>query len=88
MMSDPFYGSIAFRDLTDIATGEAMQHSYAGRTLPRKFLDDSVPPNMRWMAEFDGALYLAANPDVAASGMGAMEHYWLHGRQEGRKLRP
>lgn len=88
MMSDPFYGSIAFRDLTDIATGEAMPHQYAGRALPGKFLEDSVPPNMRWMADFDGALYLAANPDVAASGIGAMEHYWLHGRREGRKLRP
>jgi hypothetical protein len=32
---------------------------------------------------FDGAAYLADNPDVAASGMGALDHYIMHGMAEG-----
>ena len=34
--------------------------------------------------KFDGDAYLDANPDVAASGMDAFEHYVLHGISEGR----
>ncbi|MGA9422663.1 MAG: methyltransferase domain-containing protein [Rhodanobacteraceae bacterium] len=38
--------------------------------------------------DFDAALYLAANPDVARSGMDAALHYLSYGRDENRKLRP
>jgi hypothetical protein len=38
--------------------------------------------------DFDGALYLAANPDVEAAGWNAAEHYLKHGRKEKRRLRP
>jgi hypothetical protein len=41
-----------------------------------------IPP------DFDADLYLRANPDVAAAGMGAVHHYVTHGRDEGRRLRP
>ena len=37
---------------------------------------------------FDAELYLLANPDVAAAGAPAEEHYLLFGRQEGRSIRP
>ncbi|GJH02914.1 hypothetical protein [Paraburkholderia terrae] len=43
---------------------------------------DDVP---KW---FDAKLYLAANPDVEAAGLDALEHYKNHGRAEGRPLRP
>src|SRR6478736_4436391 len=36
-------------------------------------------------AAFDDAAYMAANPDVAASGLSAMEHYARYGRDEGRQ---
>ena len=35
-------------------------------------------------ADFDAALYLRLNPDVAAAGIGAAAHYLSHGRAEGR----
>lgn len=37
---------------------------------------------------FDAALYLAANPDVAASGMEPTAHFLRYGRLEGRPLYP
>jgi hypothetical protein len=37
------------------------------------------------MSTFNGAGYLAANPDVAASGMDASTHYKMYGRSEGRR---
>lgn len=38
--------------------------------------------------QFQGQAYFAANPDVAGSGMGAMEHYFGFGFREGRRLMP
>ena len=38
--------------------------------------------------DFDTSAYLRANPDVAAARMPALAHYLLHGRAEGRRLRP
>ncbi len=37
--------------------------------------------------DFDGALYLEANPDVARAGLDAAEHYVKYGKSEGRRLR-
>jgi hypothetical protein len=37
---------------------------------------------------FDGAFYLAANPDVALAGMDGFEHYWTAGWREGRDPTP
>ncbi|MGZ8969760.1 MAG: phytanoyl-CoA dioxygenase family protein [Telluria sp.] len=90
MMSDPFYGNIAFRELTNIATGEKVPNKYAGRPIPPGFIDACSSDQMSWndAIEFDGALYLAANPDVAASGTNPAEHYLQYGRKEKRKLRP
>ena len=34
---------------------------------------------------FDGAAYLALNPDVAGAGWPAALHYARHGRDEGRR---
>jgi hypothetical protein len=38
--------------------------------------------------DFDGELYLQANPDVRAAGVNAWAHYLEYGRKEGRRLRP
>lgn len=85
MMSDPFYGSIDFRKLTNIATGQEMPQSYAGHAISQGFVDACIGRN--W-GEFDPALYLAANPDVAAAGVNPAEHYLAHGMKERRRLRP
>jgi hypothetical protein len=39
-------------------------------------------------SELNGALYLAANPDVAEAKMPALMHYYCHGKREGRRLHP
>jgi hypothetical protein len=37
---------------------------------------------------FDPKLYLEANPDVAAAGVDAVDHFVEFGRAEGRPLQP
>jgi len=37
---------------------------------------------------FDAAAYLLANPDVAAAGVDAAQHYRQFGQREGRRLQP
>jgi hypothetical protein len=90
MMSDPFYGSIAFRSLVNIATGEAVPNRVAGHAVPQKFIEATTPGQTEWKEDhaFDPALYLQANPDVAAAGVDAATHYLQHGRREKRRLRP
>ena len=90
MLSDPFLGKIAFREPMNICTGETQHNTYHGIPIPPQFLTTAsrgylprVPP-----PKFDGASYLAANPDVAAAGADPWEHYLRHGRAEGRRLRP
>lgn len=90
MMSDPFYGSIAFRTLTDIASGQPVANRVAGHPVPERFIEASTPGQTQWKEEqpFDPALYLLANPDVAAAGVDAATHYLQYGRREQRRLRP
>jgi hypothetical protein len=88
MMSDPFFGQIDFRKLVNIQTGEPMPHQYAGQTIPTSFIDATDPVQRGWDTEFDPALYLAANPDVAADGVNPFEHYMRYGQREKRRLRP
>ncbi len=49
----------------------------------RTLLQSVAPP-----ADFDGAAYLAANPDVAAARADPTDHFLRHGRLEGRCLKP
>ena len=90
MMSDPFYGSIAFRSLTNIVTGETIPNRVAGHEIPQRFIEATNPRQLSWKDEdaFDPAFYLLANPDVAAAGIDATTHYLVHGRKEKRRLRP
>ncbi len=43
--------------------------------------------NLRVPRDFDDALYLALNPDLATVGMDLRKHYLLHGQNEKRKYR-
>ena len=88
MMSDPFYGSIAFRKPINIATGEAMPQRYTGLDIPENFITACNGDSDHRYEDFDGELYLKANPDVKAAGCNPAEHYMKHGRKEKRRLRP
>ena len=93
LLSDPFCGSIFFRNGTiDISTGKQVANRCVDRDIPQKFIEITSPPKEARSAllphDFDPALYLAANPDVAAAGADPVAHYLKFGRREGRKLRP
>ena len=88
MMSDPFYGNIAFRKPMNILTGEPLVQRYAGLPIPNGVLNRSNAALDDLVDEFDGPLYLEANPDVKKAGWNAAEHYLKHGRKEKRRLRP
>ena len=89
IMSDPFYGSIAFRTLSNIATGETVPNRVAGHAVPASFIEATTPGRTQWSeVSFDPVLYLLANPDVAAAGADPAQHYLEHGRREKRRLRP
>ena len=89
MKSDPAFGSIYFRQPTNIVTGEEHANMYAGEPVDATFIA-SVNPNRQLPLlpqGFDPAVYLALNPDVAAAGVRAEDHYKKHGRLEGRPYR-
>jgi Phytanoyl-CoA dioxygenase (PhyH) len=64
------------------AQGCVCYHDYTGTVthltkLPKK--------PMLLQSQFDAATYLARNPDVAAAGVDAYQHYVRHGYKEGRQ---
>lgn len=86
-------GSIAFREPFDITTGQRVPKRASlvegppgGRGLGRSNLTVRQRV-LRIAPDFNDAAYLAANPDVAAAGVDAAEHYWDYGRREGRRIR-
>jgi hypothetical protein len=88
MNSDPIFGRIAFRDVTDITTGKLVPNKYLGKPIPQAFIAGTAPPAQSEIEGFDAELYYAANPDVKNAGMPALQHWLDYGRQEGRALRP
>jgi hypothetical protein len=93
LLSDPALGRIFFKDqLVDITDGEAVQCRYLGEPIPADFIASAKVDRPRGKSflpsDFDAALYLAANPDVAAARFPAAEHYLKFGFYERRKLRP
>ncbi|MGF6549297.1 methyltransferase type 12 [Paraburkholderia youngii] len=69
----------------------ALRHHLCGRYSSRIVgqpspLDTSVLVVVPY--DFDKGAYLAANPDVAAAGLDAAEHYLRWGQHENRPLRP
>ena len=63
-----------------------------GRTGPADAIELRLPAarkgRRRRSAAFDGAAYLALNPDVAAAGWPALKHYLMRGQLEGRQVGP
>lgn len=91
--SDPAIGSVAFRSLTDLATGAAVPQRYGAMTVPDEVVAAAGPLAGRqgWATalppDFDGAVYLALNPDVAAAGLDPAYHFSQYGRFEERSYR-
>ena len=95
MLSDPIYGSVFYRNVTDISTGERVPNKYGGHPVSVQLMAKASPRQEWWRTPdasgptgFDAAAYLLANPDVAAAGMNAAKHYRQFGKREGRRLRP
>ena len=87
MASIPALGTFAFRKIVDIVTDAQVENMVMGKKVDRDdiarlaFVTKAQPP-----IGFDPATYLAANPDVAASGMDPLDHYEQYGKREGRAL--
>lgn len=86
MRSNLAVGPMALRKPIDLRTGETVANTYLGMTVDEEKLRafSALAPEE---AGFDAATYLLLNPDVAASGMDAYEHYVKHGRLENRRIR-
>jgi hypothetical protein len=91
--SDPFFGSTHYREPVDIATGKVVKNTYAGTDVPDSVVANGLA-NMRRFAPvppklprgFNADAYLKANPDVAAAGVDAAEHWLAYGHREGRRI--
>jgi hypothetical protein len=92
MMSDSPFGSVLFREPFNILTGQTVKNRYAGKLVPESYIENTRPDqvaelwNNNEFKDFDRSAYLAANPDVAKAGVGALEHYRQFGKKEGRRL--
>jgi hypothetical protein len=92
MHSDPFYGNIKFRELTDMMTGETVKNQYAGYDISPSFLEQSRAgfrsASVHLPEGFSPELYLEANPDVRDAGADPVQHYLNHGFVERRRIKP
>ena len=90
MHSDPFYGAISWKQLTNILDGRLVDNHYLSHRIPDDFMR-ATDVDARGLAtvpsDFDAELYLEANPDVRAAGVDPIQHYLTHGYSEGRPLR-
>ena len=72
---DPIWYRETYPDLRDTPTDFA-----------RHYLEHGAAEGRNPSSRFDTKSYLAANPDVAASGANPLVHYILSGEREGRAL--
>lgn len=85
MGSVPLIGPFGLREIHDISTGRTVGNKILGEPVSLEEFG-SKKQKMLKRENFDASHYLAANPDVQASGMDAYEHYRAHGFREGRSL--
>ena len=84
MASLPALGTMSFRQISDITTGQTVENTLMGRRIERREIERLAfkpPVDLR---KFDAGAYLAANPDVAAAGLDPLLHFKEHGFKEGR----
>lgn len=70
MGREPAFGRVAYREVRDLRSGEAVPHRYLGREVPAGYIEAVRPPVKRLPGRLEAA-YLAANPDVAAAAANA-----------------
>ncbi|WP_233829228.1 phytanoyl-CoA dioxygenase family protein [Paraburkholderia sp. ZP32-5] len=80
------HGGSKLRDARHASRKALVCHFFADGCLCYHDLT-GMPSSLTPIVEFDGDAYLDANPDVAASGGNALQHYIYYGRFEGRPLR-
>lgn len=99
--SDEPLGQLDLRTVTNIATGKVEPNMFNGEVLERWAPREQEQKKGwgLWRAvrgstqsypvptDFDPDTYLKLNPDVAASGQDASQHYSIHGHREGRPYR-
>lgn len=85
MHSNPGVGPLALRRPLDVRTGQAVPNGYLGVPVDEDALArfSALVPRRE---AFDAGRYLALNPDVAAAGVDAYEHYVQTGRFEHRRV--
>ncbi|MDR3564482.1 MAG: phytanoyl-CoA dioxygenase family protein [Negativicutes bacterium] len=89
MESDPALGNIYFRTPSNILEGDDVKNVYNGQFVPEEYIQSVSPTADNLLpSNFDANLYLVANPDVAAAGIDPAQHYLVHGKKEGRAIRP
>ena len=86
LASDAAYGQIHYRQVQNILTGESIPSRYGPYQVSQEVMARKAPKSVDLPAGFDPKAYLAANPDVAAAGIDAVQHYLTFGRYEGRHL--
>ena len=94
-VSDPLSQTIGLREVINIATHQSIPHYYKGRyrnhrhfshrdnisTFPEEYPTANIND---FPLDFDEDIYLALNPDVAASGIDPKQHYLNFGIYEER----
>jgi hypothetical protein len=96
MTADEYYGQFAAKVLVHFPVLRALLHRLgAPLEIPRgddeRGMEDRGEQSRTMLyvpAPLRESDYFAANQDVAASGMGAMEHFFSFGFREGRRLAP
>ncbi|MBB5460577.1 phytanoyl-CoA dioxygenase family protein [Paraburkholderia sp. Cpub6] len=79
------HGGSKMRDPEHVSRKALVCHFFADGCLCYHDLT-GMPSSLTPIVDFDGEAYLEANPDVAASGGNALQHYIYYGRFEGRPL--
>jgi len=85
--SDPGYGRMYLRDMTNIMTGAQIPNRYLGNDVPKDFIHrmrHGVTIHRDVPDDFNSELYLELHPDVAEAGVDAGEHYLTYGQFERR----
>lgn len=93
--SDPLVGNLDLRQIVDITTGELAPNIYIDRPVDQVVrrgvqpvaAGQPAPVPGKLPQDFDPALYLSLNPDVAAAGADARKHYLRFGMRENRRYR-
>jgi hypothetical protein len=88
----PFLGTIQFREIRNISTGEVVPNRLNGVAVSQAHLDYTNPnvtaeitPPAQLPSDFDEQGYLKANPDVAAARIDPAKHYLEFGYKENRR---